>query len=632
MRLLLAALLILTLLVPAGAQGLRAGDREMAQAAVAYGLAHLDAASGLVCDDSGVPNLAESSVGFVAACLATGQSVEVALPVLDRLLSCQQTEGPQTGHFPWQLQTDLAASPEAGLYLAPLLGYLAVHHAAALGPQRQQSLREACQALLTALQRMPLQPADDTRWLLRAAARASLSAALDRPDGAASAEVGAWCSLVTTRGLPAGHSATFDASRLVALKWVYEFAPEPAREQLQQALGLAATDLALRVDRTGGLLTGSLWQAYPADYRHAGGFARYVLYTDFGAPPPPAVEPYALVALLPTWRAPASLTTLADNLPRQVITRSQTDPLRETTTYLTTAFSLGTQSGLVGASSIPLLATFTQPAQSPTMYLFASPLPCHAQTLQHEGLALMSFNFDGIGVGTRRTAWVRAVLGQADDIDAVYCYGARWNDLPTSLGERETVVISARGCYVGLMLTRVGPAADETGPPAKPASLRWSQPERQGDLMLTINGRHDDYPLSRPLQQVRVGVIINIVPQADYANLEAFVRYFTSARFQQSVKVRQEVVSGPDQARQGPEVIVPQPRSKREYAYRQVVEQSIELKLGEQVLTLVEDLKNKEVISRTVNGQTLPAEALWDAPGFTLGPGKPLAEALTPFQ
>jgi hypothetical protein len=631
MRLLLSALLLLTLLVPAGAQ-LRPADNDLAAAAVAYGLQHLDPETGLIRDANGAPNLAESSIGFVAAALATGQELETALKVLDRLLACQQADGPQQGHFPWQLDRTPVPAPDAGLYLAPLLGYLARHHTPALGPERHQRLQAACRALLTALSRLPLQPADDARWLLRAAARASLSAALSDPEGPAVAEVAAWTALVTTTGLPNGHSATFDAVRLVALKWIYEFSSAEARPQLLPALTLAATDLALRTDRTAGLLTGSLWQAYPTDYLLAGGFARYVLYTDFGAPPPPSVEPYALAALLPSWRAPLALTTLADTLPRQLTTRSLSGPLAQTTTYLAPGFSLGTQSGLVGESSIPLLATFTQPSLRPTLYLFASPLPCHAQAVQSGGLALLSFNFDRIGVGSRRTAWVRGLLGRAEDIEAVYCYGSRWNDQPTSLGERETVVFSTRGCFVGLMLTRVGPAADQDGPPAKPATLRWSHENRQGDLTLTINARHDDYPLSRPLQNVRAGVVISIVPQADYLNLEAFAREFATGRFKQTVKTRQELVSGPETARQGPAVIVPQPHSKREYVYRQVLEHTVEFTLGEKSLTLVEDLTAEQVLSRSVNGQPLTGEALWQAEAFTFGPGLSLADALKPYQ
>ena len=191
--------------------------------------------------------------------------------------------------------------------------------------------------------------------------------------------------------------------------------------------------MALRVGSVGSL-AGAMSAAYPADYAGTGGFSSYVLYTDFGQPRPTSMEPYVMAALLPTWRAPASVRTVGQSF-ELVRTAAPAAEIETTDTYLGAGFSLGTMSGNVGPGGIPVMARFAPTAALPNLYFFANLQPCHVRSVQDASLALVSFNFDDVGYGQRRQAWVKGILGRRSDIEEVYAYGTPWNGQPTAVGE-----------------------------------------------------------------------------------------------------------------------------------------------------------------------------------------------------
>ncbi|MEN6644432.1 MAG: hypothetical protein ABFE08_18490 [Armatimonadia bacterium] len=266
---LLRCLSLALLLSAIPAFALRDADRPAVDAVMAYGRAHLDA-SGLIADATGAPNLAESTGAYIVACFETGQDLDQARIMLGKLLDLQVTTGAQQGQFPWQV--GVTPSDTAMLYLAPLLSHLYIHDGPALGPELQARLKAALEAISRALPKVSAGIQDDTRYLMRAAASAAVGAALGTtaPTSAA-AQVAAWLRYLNTQGLPSGHSPTLDAVKYVALKWVREFAPESLRPALDNALLLAAVDLAGRVHAAAEYAAGAITQAYVADYTTATG-------------------------------------------------------------------------------------------------------------------------------------------------------------------------------------------------------------------------------------------------------------------------------------------------------------------------------------------------------------------------
>ena len=621
-------LLILTML-PAHA-ALREGDRAAAEAVVAYGRAHLDAATGLVTDPAGSPNLPESSIGYVIACLETGQNLEGAKSVLGKLLALQQASGTQAGNFPWYAVAGATPGDDATLYLAPLLAYLRRAHAAALGEDLASRLQAALNLLHQRLPRISAGPTDDPRYLLRAGARAMVGAALDN-EGAAVAvsEVAAWMRRVALEGLPQGHSPSFDTSRLLALKWIREVASDAQIPVVEQALRVVALDLAQRVDSASQYLAGAVATAFPADYASASGAATYVLHTDFGLPLPEKIDPYVMAALVPSWRTPESIQALArTGSPTMLRTRGPA-PVRATDTYLGAGFSLGTMSGEVSGSTLPIFLTFGRTAR-PTAYFYCSPAPCAVQSVQAEGLSLSSFNFDGLATAARKQAWVRGVLGRPEDIEEVYCYGVKWNDLPTSLGEQESVAFKTRACYVGLTLARVGSAANQTGASAQPATLRWTGENRTGDLVLTVYARQADYVLPRPENNMRAGVIVEVAPEAAYLTLADFVKHLAEGRLKQTLRAVRQRVPTAEKPRD-PNVLIPEPQAKIDMVFRNTLEQTSEYSLSGRSLLIVEDLIGNIYLQRAIDGKPLEEKYLWESDKLKLDPTSSLKEALAPY-
>ena len=621
--------LVVPLLLCLPACAAREADAPALQAVVAYAQAHFDAASGLVTDRSGLLDVPQASVGAVAAWLATGQDLAPARLILGKVLDTQVASGPQQGHFTWQAGEGAAPSPNATLYAAPLLAYALRYHAEALGPDLAARLRQSLTLADKALAHVAVKPPDDAHFLLRVAARATIAAALGTDTAGAAGEVDDWLRLTTRTGLPAGHSATFDAVKYVSLKWIRESLPEARRQGVDQALTLTALDLAGRVHPAAGYLAGALTEATVADYATATGFASYVLATDFGLPCPAQIEPYLAAAVLPEWHAPQSLAdvTAATGLRR---TRAPLAPVCATDTYVSQLYSLGTLSGEVGPTGIPLYCTFTR-SDRPTLYFYCDPTPCHVQAVQADNMAVCSFNFDDVGYLPRRLqASLRGVLGTKDTVQGVYCYGVPWNGQPTSVGDLECVAIETGECYVGLTLTRTGPSSSNQGSPAKPAVLEWTGSEGAENLLLTIYARPQTYPLPRPLHNLRAGVVIEVVGRQSYPTLADFAKHLGAGRIKQSVKSDKERITEPEKP-QDPMVLIPEPRARGNRAFRVMAEQVLEYTLEGRTLKLTEDLIANESLDRQIDGVTLDPKFLWESEFFKWEPTLDLGEALKPF-
>lgn len=628
--LLLLCLPAVALLALAAEPALAARDADLPvlRAAVAYGHDNLDVATGLIKSTSGVPDLPGSSAGYVAACFATGQDLDQARAVLGKVLDLQQTTGAMQGHFPWSPGPGAVAIPDATWYAGPLLAYVLKHHAAELGPDLAARLKQSLELAQKALSHSSAKVEDDARYLLPAAAQATIAAALglDAGGGAGAAET--WLKVVTHNGLPAGHSPTFDAARYVALKWIRESVPEDRRPSIDRALTLAALDLAGRVHPASGYLAGAITEAFAGEYIRASGFASYVLYSDFGQPQPERVEPYVTAAVLPEWRAPASITALtsATGLRR---TRSLNSPVEQTDTYVGPFFSLGTMSGRVNAATIPIFCTFARSAR-PTLYFYCDPTPCSVNSLQADNLALCSFNFDDVGVPPRVRASLCGVLGTNETVKEVMTYGVPWNGQPTAVGELETVALTSADCYVGITLTRTGSANNVEGAPAKPATLAWSKPDGTGNLVLTIYARQQEYPLPVAQYNMRAGVVVEIASLLSYPTLADFTRHVQSGRLKQFAKTGREY-EAVEPKQKDPNVLIPQPQPKGTRAYRVVMAQTLEYMLGDHALKLTEDLVHNQAQDRQIDNVALDTTPLWESEFFKWQGTEDLAAALGPY-
>jgi hypothetical protein len=618
----LVALLLLCLPVWAAHEA----DAPALQAIVAYGQAHLDATSGLITDANGAPQVPTASAGVVAACLANGQQLDQARLILAKILDTQSRSGPAQGYFPWRPETPPAA--EATLYAAPLLAYALRTHAEALGPDLAGRLRESLSQADRALARLPARTQDDAQFLLRTAARASIAAALGVDVLAAEGDVQDWLRLVTRNGLPQGHSTTFDAVKYVSLKWIRDSLPENRRQVVERALTLTALDLALRVHPAIGSFAGAIAEATVADYASATGLPVYVAATDFGQALPETIEPALAMAVLPTWRAPQSLADLTalTGLRR---TRAPQAPVTATDTYVGTSYSLGTMSGQVGATGIPILCTFSR-CTRPTLYFYCDPTPCTVQSVQADNLALCSFNFDDVAVAGRVQAWLRGVLGTKDTVQGVYCYGVPWNDQPTSVGELESVALATAECYVGITLTRTGMSGSTQGAAAKPAVLEWSGPEGAQNLLLTIYARPQTYLLPKAMQNLRAGVVVEVVSRQTYPTLADFAKHLATGRLKQAVKTGKERITEPEKP-QDPNVLIPEPRARGNRSYKLMAEQTVEYTIEGRSLKLVEDLIANEGLARQIDGVALDPKLLWESDIFRWDPSQDLTEALKPY-
>jgi hypothetical protein len=639
MRPALLLLLLLVLALPASA--LSPADAPALRAVLDYGEANYDATTGLVKDPSGTPNVVESSLGYVVAAFAQQQDLERAKSILGKALDLQQTAGPragaqagakagpQAGQFPWYGIAGCAPSAESLLYITPLLAHLYSEHGDQLGDLKPR-LQASLELIQTAVPRVKVGIEDDTRYLLRSAARATVGAALGTDGPAiAATEVAKWLRFVSAQGLPGGHSPTADATRLIALKWVLQYAPEAQQPAVQQALTLVAVDLGLRVDPAAQYLAGAIAQAYQIDYTSASGFARYVLFTDFGQPLSERLDPYIVAALLPAWRAPAAVKALAQPGASGLLRTRGPAPIQATSTYIGSGFSLGTMSGEVAGSTLPIFLTFNR-TERPDAYFYCAPAPCAVQSVQADGLSMSSFNFDGLATPNRLQGLVRGVMGRAEDIEEVYSYGVKWNDRPTSLGEQESLAFTTRGCYVGVTLMRVGAASNATDSYAKPATLSWSGEGRTGDLVLDVYARQANYPLPRPENNMRAGVIIEVAPQTAYLTLEDFAKHLTQGQLKQAIRATRQRVPAEEKPRD-PNVLIPEPQSKIDMVYRNTLEQTSTYTINGRTLSLVEDLIGNITLSRQINETPIDEKYLWQSENFTFEPSTKLSEALTPF-
>ncbi|MGD9497317.1 MAG: hypothetical protein AB7Y46_13545 [Armatimonadota bacterium] len=597
------------------------------------GIAYYDQITHLVRDASGKLNVAETSLNYAAALLVVGEQTERARDVIEAVLAQQDTvEGsPTRGLFRWMAEESATYDPRATTYLAPTLAHLArTVEEPGLQGRLQERARLALAGLLAADR-----PSDGFGAAMWAGAVCALAELTGDPAGQqagaqAVAQILARLRSFGPGGLPA---PTFDALRIGGLRWAWQCAPsEQARADAETALAVLYADMLQRYDPATAMVVGPIGSAYAADYLGQTGVARYLLACDL----PSALAatrgagPLAMYFALSQYQPPEDLLSLAERSRPATEVRSRTPAAQgdapeaaSTCTWMAPGMSLGTMSGTVEASAIPILVTCDLP-ERPGSYFYVLGGPATLHSAQSGSLALCSFDFDGIGVGTRVQAAVRGILGRRDQIRRVIVGRHEWIGEPEAVGQNAVVALQRGGSYLGVKILEVAFGA-QLRSEVKPGVLAWFAEGNMDSLMLTVYGRSEDYPLREPLWDVRVGLLVEVAPASEFAGLEQFAEHVASRRVSQRVEQSRVRVDQNDQRQiPGRHEIT----AVGEMRFARFLTHTMTLVDEELALGLTEELLRNHLVSRTLPLE-LPADYLWASPALNLRVGGDPAAAIT---
>ncbi len=580
--------------------------------------------SPLLADNAGRRNLAETNLNWAAALVESDLRPDLAGRVIDAVLAHQDTgaESSTRGLFRWYADPAEPHTVDATIYLAPALAYLVGETEAG----RAEMVRARAQLALDGLLNSD-KPEDGFGAAMWAGAVASLAQAVGEPEKkqAAASAVDTLLRRLREKGFGTVHSPTFDALRIGGLRWVWQHADsDEARAQARTALELCYADLLQRYAPSTGIVAGAIGRAYPAEYLGQTGVAQYLLSCDLTSTlalvrsPDPLVMYFALSE----YRLPDGLLEHATERESPVELRTRTPApgteaieATSTCTWVGDGLSLGTMSGIVTASCVPLLATCDLPDR-PTSYVYPFGGPASVSSVQSGGLALCSFNFDGVGMGPRVSVGVSCVLGTRAQIKRVLIGSHEWIGEPEAVSQRVVVAVKRGNSYLGLKILDAGPT-EGTRVPVKPAGIEWFAEGNMDSLHLKVYGRRADYPLDEPMHDVKVGLLVEVAPASQFEGLEQFAEHVGKRRVEQSSSEK-TVRADEDIERQVPGR--DELKSLAEMRFVKYIYHTLGLKSQALPLGLTEELLRNHVTSRTLP-TALPADYLWASRGLVLQRG-----------
>lgn len=597
---------------------------------------YYDEASHLVRDRRGKLNIAETSLTYAAALVVTEQQTQRAYQIIEAVLEQQDRDEQSStrGLFRWLDEKSSEPDVHATAYLAPVLAYLVkVVDDDALQERLHASARLALEGMLA----KPPHPQDGFSAAMWAGAACSLGAVVDDPRGpeAGAKIVEGILALLRSRGLDGVHSPTFDALRIGGLRWAWQYAgDDEAREAAETALRIYYADMLQRYDPNTAMVTGAIGYAYAADYLGTTGVSRYLLACDLPSALAACrgVGPLVMYFALSDYTLPPELVTMAEERGGPIEVRTRT-PEREqvgaaeassTCTWVAPGLSLGTMSGPIDGSSIPVLATCDLP-ERPTSYFYVVGGPATVQSAQSGPLALCSFNFDGVGVMPRLKAGVRAILGRRDQIDRVIIGRHEWIGEPEAVGQNGVVAVKRGSSYLGVKILDV---AVGTTPrmEIKPGVIEWYAEGNMDSLMLTVWGRRENYQVDKPLFDVRIGLLVEVAPATQFGSLEEFVEHVGKRRVNQDVKQFKMRVDDDNRRRiPGRHELTP----LGEMHFAQFFQHTMTLADETLPLGLTEELLRNLLVSRTLPVE-LPSDYLWASPALNLQVGEDLSLLTVP--
>ena len=143
--------------------------------------------------------------------------------------------------------------------------------------------------------------------------------------------------------------------------------------------------------------------------------------------------------------------------------------------------------------------------------------------------------------------------------------------------------------------------------------------------MLTIFGRRETYLLPKPLYDLRVGLLIEVAPAAEFGSLEEFAKHVGARRVTQRVEVTR-VRTDLEEERQIPGR--DEPKALGEMRFARYLKHTMALVDDALPLGLTEELLRNQLVERTLP-VTLPPDYLWVSPALTLVVGGDPALAVT---
>lgn len=577
----------------------------------------------LVVDETLRPDYVRFSPGYVVASLAQGRGDEQVLATLRTILAAQDADprSATRGFFPPDVYSGTPGL-EATCHLLPLLAW--VHdHGQALPAEVQEKVKSALEAAYRAVAKSKAAPEHPYLALLRAAALATSGQALGHAEGLAGAqsEVTMWLKRQLAAGAWAGHGATAEALRLGALAWIAQAAGGKPGPDLRMALRLAYLDLIQRVQPGSGALAGAASFVQAVDYIQGGDLNRCLLYLWGQGEEPPQLRPSAMYLAACDWTPEAALLEVgAAPLPRMVTTAAREGaPVTRTDTYLTDLFSLGTMTGAVGKRAIPVMITLAESAKRPTAYLYAHPTPAAVSAVQAENRAALVVSFNQIGAPEREQAYVAGVLGPRSEIKEVLINGGEWNGEPVAVGAGSAMTWQRGSVYLGIVLGLCGPAQPaQRTETTKPGTLRWQNEAPHSELELLVYGRKQAYGLAPAIDNVVVGLAVQVAPQSAFTDLQAFSRHMLSEKLIQRVSTSVEKVA-PEEDPHTAFLNENKPKTKLQYRFIPHVVLDSFLRAGEQVLLRQQvDLAAGRVLLTETAGSTVTATGPWQSPLLSL--------------
>ncbi len=605
-----------------GATPQEARDR-IAAASVEYAVTLYSGPYGLVIDETLRPDYVRFSAGYVVAALRDGAAGERAIGVLKAILAAQDLtpRSPTYGLFPQDVYAT-APSLEATSHLLPLLAWID-RHAQALPVDLQEKVKQALEAAYGAVEKTKASPEHPYLLLLRAAALATAGEALGHPQGlsTAQAHVSLWLKQQLSAGCWEGHGASAETLRLGALAWIAQAAGGQASPDLHRALRLGYADLVQRIQPGSGAVAGAMAFVQSVDYVQGGDLNRCLMYLWGQGEEPPLLRPSAMYLAACDWVPPAVLLDAAPAaLPRTVTTVAREGaPVARTDTYLTDLFSLGTMTGVVGSRAVPLIVTLAAGGTRPTAYLFAQPTPAAVSAVQQQGRAVIAVTFNQIGAPGREQALLHGVLGPRVDVTKVLINGEPWKGEAAALGMGAVVTWQRGEVYLGIRLGLCGPAqVSQRTERVKPGALQWQGDDPTSELELLLYGRKQVYGLSPALDNVVVGVAVQVAAQADFPDLEAFSQQMMAQRLVQNVTVSREKIS-PEEDPLTAFLNENKPHTRTQYRYiNHLLLDSLLKKGDEPLLHQQVDLATGRVLVTEVAGMAVTATGPWTSPLLSL--------------
>ena len=144
----------------------------------------------------------------------------------------------------------------------------------------------------------------------------------------------------------------------------------------------------------------------------------------------------------------------------------------------------------------------------------------------------------------------------------------------------------------------------------KPAVLEWAGPGDASELQLTIYARQRSYGLRQPLDNLRAGVVVKVVPADSFDSLAAFAADFGRVRLQQSVERTKELLPEPTDPFKAV-LTEHKPKSRADLEYKYMLLHTISYEDNETSWQVQEDMLNEEVTIRLVKGGPVASAGPW---------------------